>query len=835
MKEKCFHCGLPVLSSIKASIKIFDKLRYFCCPGCEAVAKTIINSGMDDFYRFREQPNKQNSGLIPDVELLEKLSIYDHPEVQKTFVRHNGKNQQAGLILENIHCAACLWLNEQYLRKLAGVLDVTIDYSSQQAWVKWDPEKIKLSEILRAITEIGYIAHPFDPVRREKLLKEQYHRSAERLLFALLLMMPVMSFSIAGYWMGNPDTAGDLPLFSVIGRWSSLIVITVMLGYSGLEFFAGAWRDLSRHQVGMDIPIVLGLGTAYVGSFYSTAMQSGDVYFDSISMFIVFVLIARVFELRGRMLSANTIDRMLKIIPRTVSRLTTNNKLETVAVVNLEVGHKIRLQPGESVPVDGKLLSKVSSFDESLLTGESRPVVHYQGETVLSGTCNIDQPIDIEVVHTVQSSTLAEIHELVSRGLKLRPHYALLAERTAHWFVIAVLLIALMTAIFWLSYKPENALANIISVLIISCPCALALATPVALAIAAGHFSDANILPLRMSALEPLSKASMIAFDKTGTLTLGKPVIVHSEILGQYDSNYLLQIAAALEMNSEHPIAHSFRNVAKETGVADSFQAAHIYNQTGQGISGQINGQTWYLGTPGFALQGITLAQEIQEKIDGFVKQGCTVVMLANEHGGQAFYILEDTLRENVKSTLSMLKANGIQHFAIISGDHSRVVNYFAEKLGISNHQGDMSPADKLEWIRARQSEGYSVIMVGDGINDAPTLTAADSSISFGNAANLAQQVSDFVIMGNDFSALQKIQEISQQTRQVILQNLGWAVVYNLFAIPAAAAGLIPPWGAAIGMSLSSLLVVSNAMRLFSRPISSTMEKQVVSNNSQMM
>ncbi len=801
----CYHCNLTIPPDTEISGKVMGETRAFCSAGCAAVAKSISDSGLDDFYRFRGQSDPaEKTEVKPD-----SLAVYDHPEVQKSFVRNVGEHREASLILEGIRCSACLWLNEQHLRKLDGIIDVQIDANSHQARVKWDPARLKLSAILAAVADIGFIAHPFDPTRREQLLKEQKSRSIERLLFAGFLMMPVMSFQIAGYWIGGPDEAGNYQLFESLGRWFMLLVVTIVLAYSGQDFFKGAWRDLKHKQLGMDVPVVLGLSTAWVGSAVSTVLGHGDVYFDSIVMFVFFVLLARVWELRGRLESANALDETLKIMPRTAMRIGPDGVAEQVSVLDLLPGDKLRLLPGENVPVDGRLLSEASTFDESLLTGEAIPVLRQKGDMLVGGACNVDQPIEIEVTKNSGASTMMEIHQMIARGLNERPKYAQIADRIAPWFVGIVLVIALATLGFWLLYDPARALPNLIAVLIVTCPCALALATPVALAISASGFARLNVLPMRMTALEPLSKATVLAFDKTGTLTLGQPTLA-----AQWGPTNALPIAAQLEAKSEHPFARALRGeLAKSGAVIDSTLA--VRNYPGKGVEAKIDGTKWRLGTEGFALSEAHILPAAAESWRAAqLSHGRSVVTLADGNGLHAMFAFEDALRVGVADSLNELQKMGFHKITILSGDNAEAVQKLAEKLSISEAHGGLSPTEKLAWVQEQQANGERVVMVGDGINDAPVMTTADAAISFSGATELARQSADFVILGPDFKNLTKVFRLASATGRIIRQNLLWAAGYNLLAVPAAAFGYVPPWAAAIGMSVSSLLVVSNAMRL---------------------
>ncbi|MEW6445162.1 MAG: heavy metal translocating P-type ATPase [Pseudomonadota bacterium] len=802
----CFHCGLDIPKGIDLHYPVLGQERHFCCAGCHAACKTIVDAGFGDFYRYREQEGEVSPQVLPEV--LKNLALYDRPEIQAGFVRTDGEWREAALILENIRCAACLWLNEQHLRAQPGVLDVRLDYASHQARVKWDPSVTRLSEILQAIAAIGYVAHPYDPAHRERLLEDERRRSVERLLFSGLLGMQVMMFAVATYWMGGYNTAGELELWEIIGRWTSLAVTLIMLVYSGADFFAGAWRDLRNHRLGMDVPVVLGLVTAWGGSLWATVVGDEDVYFDSIGMFIFFVLLARVVELKGRMAAADALDRLMKVIPRTATRVDADGDVEA-PVVDLRPGDVVRLLPGASAPVDGRLLGGVSSFDESHLTGEAVPVLRREGDWISAGSCNVEQSVLMRVERVSLDSTMNELQRLMDQGLSERPRLAELAERVSAPFVAIVLALSALTALGWWLVEPARALPNTIAVLIITCPCALALATPVALAIAAGRFASLGVLPMRMAAVEALAVADTLVLDKTGTLTRGRPTLTDVRLLKGMDEHVARGLAAGMERHSEHPIAHALREGVEPQDIGDD-----VTNLPGQGLECHHAGALWRLGTPGFALEGGTLDDEERAWLDARMDEGSIVVVLSREGEGRAIFVMHDEPREGAGAFISEARALGVRRVVVLSGDQPGAVRSLAERLGIDEYHGAMRPEDKLAWIRQAQAGGAVVMMVGDGINDAPTLAAAQVSVSFGAATTLAQLHSDFVLLGADLRVLGQAIRLARHARRNTRHNLLWAVGYNVVAVPFAALGFITPWLAAIGMSLSSLLVVGNALRL---------------------
>lgn len=805
----CFHCGLPLDTSQRHAATVLGETRHFCCRGCLCVAQAIVDAGLEEYYTHRRE-TAVTADVVPEV--FRRLSFYDNPEVQQSFVRDRPGSREASLLLENIRCAACLWLNERVLRGLDGVLDVDLDYANHHARVRWDPDRIQLSEILEGILNIGYVAHPYDPARREQLNALQRKRSTERLIFAGVIGMVVMNFAIAGYVMGLSDETGELALWIRIGRWTSLFATTALLVYPGQEFFTGAWRDLRNRRLGMDVPIALGLSVAYLGSLHATWTQAGEVYYDSIAMFVFLVLLARRIELRGRVQAANALDRVGRILPRVARRLDGAAEYE-VLVTELAPGDRVRVRPGEIVPSDGRLADGCSSFDESLLTGEPLPVLHGPGDRVIGGSCNVDQSVVITVEKASADSTVSEIHRLLASGLRDAPRYAVLAQRAATWFVGAVLLIAAVTATTWLWLDPTAALPNTVAVLIVTCPCALALATPVAAAIGVGRLADRGLLTVRGDAVEILAECDTFAFDKTGTLTAGELRLERIEPFGDLTAGEALAVAAALEAHSEHPIGRALR----ESHPGPIAEAAGLHHEVGAGVEGRVAGSRWRIGRPTFAC-GRAGRDRLADRAAQRSRDGLLVIALSRvDHEGRAagaLFELRDAMRPGAAELIRTLRSEGVSHVALLSGDSQASVERVAEELGIAQALGDLKPADKLRWIRDRQAAGERVAMIGDGINDAPTLAAADVSLSFGHATELAQVNSGLLVLGGDLRVIGDARRLAAKTRRIIRQNLIWAASYNFLAVPAAAVGWIAPWGAAIGMSLSSLLVVINALRL---------------------
>ncbi len=821
--ERCYHCGLPLPEGEAPSLD-FAGERRFCCEGCKSVCQAIIASGNGDYYRFREQAGKTVDAREL-ARLVSRFNLYDNPDIQKDFVRRGDTWREAWLILEEIRCAACLWLNERSLRQLDGVVDVQMDYAAQQARVRWDPARIALSDILASIAAIGYVAHPFDPRYREALNAELRQRSVKRIIFAAILGMVVMQTAIGGYFFGAPVEGKGYPLWVSISRWSSLLATGAILAYPGQLFFRNAWRDIRNRSAGMDVPVALGLGLAWLGSLAATVTGVGEVYYESIAMFVLFILLARHLELRARIDATALLDRLLRVIPASARKITDQGSAE-VAVVELRPGDRVALAPGETAPVDGVLKSPRGSFDESLLTGEMAPVMRVAGDAIVSGAINIEQPVEIEVSRSSQDSTLARIQQLARNSLASKPDYVDLAERVAGKFVVAILALASLTVGFWTWADPGHALARGIAVLIVTCPCALALASPVALSLCASGLNRFHMVALRMASIEALHQVDTVALDKTGTLTTGKPELTGVRPLQTLDSDRLLAIAAAMEQGSEHPFARALKSAAGDLALPTATDIAHV---PGKGVMASIDGEIWRLGSEHFAAPRGDEASLVApaEKLR---REGLSVLILSNASGPQALFSIADPLREGVDAFIQALRQPrrvGLagrfwpwrgpaarRRVVIISGDHPESVRALADRLDVDEALGGLSPDDKLAWLKRQQRHGHRLMMVGDGVNDAPVLAAADVSMAFSDATDLAQSHADLVVIGKDYTQLAGGLDLMEKTRRIVLWNLGWAVTYNLLAVPAAAVGWITPWMAAIGMSLSSFVVVINSLRL---------------------
>ena len=823
----CFHCGLPVPSDRDYSVVIDEHPRPMCCPGCQAVAKAIVDGGLTDYYRYRTATPDNPDEAVPA--FLDELSLYDDPAIQASFVRDTeetpgkpatGEVKEAALILEGIVCAACVWLNERHVGGLPGVHEFRVNYSTHRAHLRWDAARIRLSEILEAIAAIGYRAHPFDPSRQEAVHRRERARQLRRLGVAGLGMVQAMMIAVALY-------AGEAqhmdPAIREFLRWISLIIATPVVFYSAASFFENAARDLRYRRLGMDVPVSLAIGLAYTASAWATFSGAGEIYFDSVTMFTFFLLAGRYLEVEARQRAGEAADNLLRLLPARALRLDTgiDGALTETSVPphTLTPGDRVRVRPGETVPADGRIEDGRSSLDESLLTGESRPRARGPGDTVIGGAINRESPLIVRIERVGPDTVLSGIQRLLDRAQTEKPRIAGLADRVAGYFVAGVLIVASTVALAWWFHRPEDALWVTLSVLVVTCPCALSLATPAALTAATGRLMQRGVLTTRGHALETLARLETIVFDKTGTLTEGRLELVQVEPRSPWDRDTARRYAAALEQASEHPLAQALSHTTTELPPVED-----LTNIPGQGITGRIAGATYRIGNWDFVHDGLSVPAD--EALRAQLETGGPVVYLADTEAIRAVFYLRDRPRPEAATTLTRLDGMGIATH-LISGDDPRVTEAVAAEVGLprtATVAGDQQPSDKLTFVKQQQEQGTVTAMVGDGVNDAPVLAGASVSFAMGGASQIARSSADLVLLRNDLREIPEAIAVGRRTLRIIRQNMTWALTYNLLALPAAALGWIAPWMAAIGMSASSLLVVLNALRLRSDPVAPSAE-----------
>ncbi|NOV26412.1 heavy metal translocating P-type ATPase [Cupriavidus necator] len=806
----CFHCGLPVTDTEPLAADLDGGRRVFCCGGCQALAQTLHAAGFAHLYgdeaRFARPIDEESRREAEPI-----WAAYDTPELRAQFVRPlDGGRAEITLAPENIRCAACAWLIEQQLCRQPGVESAMANVATRRVVVRWRDGAQTVSGLLAALAGIGYMAWPFEVSRTDQQDRRARRGLLMRMAVAMLGMMQVMMYAWPIYTHEATIDPGQLQLM----RWASFALTLPVVCYAASPIFAGAWRSLRQRHMGMDVPVAIGVAAGFAASALATVRGVGEVYFDSVTMFVAFLLLARYLELRVRQASRSGAEMLARQLPATCERLSGAGAAgERIPVARLRAGDLIRVKAGEIVPADGAVTSGASELDESMLTGESRPVRRSAGETVLAGSFNTASPLELRVTRVGAGTRLAEIVAVLDRALAEKPRLATLADRVAGWFVATLLALAALTGMVWgLWIDPSRALLVTIAVLVVSCPCALSLATPAALAAAGAALSRRGVLLARGHALETLARVTDVVLDKTGTLTEGRFAVAGVEPLGEVDSGRCLALAAAMERGGEHPIARALTAAAPDH-AGPPLQVSDMRNVPGQGLEAVVAGRRLRLGRADFvgALRGHGLGAPADP--GSSMHPGATVVWLGAQTGPLARFVLADVQRQETPALLARLRDLGVRCH-LVSGDNPAAVHWWAEQFGIERVAGEVTPEGKRDYVARLQQGGAVVLAVGDGINDAPVLAQAQVSIAIGSGAPLAQAGADAVLTHGGVAEIATALAVSRQTRRVVRQNLGWAFFYNVVAIPLAATGLVTAWMAGIGMSLSSLLVVANAWRL---------------------
>ena len=807
----CFHCGLPVTDTEPLASELDGSRRVFCCGGCQALAQTLHAAGFAHLYgdeaRFARPIDDDARREAEPI-----WAAYDTPELRSQFVRPlDGGRAEITLAPENIRCAACAWLIEQHLSRQPGVESAVANVATRRVVVRWRDGAQTVAGLLAALAGIGYMAWPFEVSRTDQQDRRARRGLLMRMAVAMLGMMQVMMYAWPIYTHEATIDPGQLQLM----RWASFALTLPVVLYAASPIFAGAWRSLRQRHMGMDVPVAIGIGAGFAASALATVRGVGEVYFDSVTMFVAFLLLARYLELRVRQASRSGAEMLARQLPATCERLAAAGAAgERVPVARLRAGDLIRVKAGEIVPADGAVVAGASELDESMLTGESRPVRRCAGDTVLAGSFNTASPLELRITRVGAGTRLAEIVAVLDRALAEKPRLATLADRVAGWFVATLLGLAALTGLVWgLWIDPSRALLVTIAVLVVSCPCALSLATPAALAAAGAALSRRGVLLTRGHALETLARVTDVVLDKTGTLTEGRFAVAAVEPLADADRAQCLALAAAMERGGEHPIARAL--VAAAQGSAGMpLQVSDMRNVPGQGLEAIVDGRRLRLGRADFvAALGPDSGQAPDTGRSDADHSGATVVWLGAPAGPLARFVLADVERAQTPQLLARLRELGVRCH-LVSGDHADAVHWWASHFGIACVTGAVTPEGKRDYVARLQQGGAVVLAVGDGINDAPVLAQAQVSIAIGSGAPLAQAGADAVLTHGGVAEIATALAVSRQTRRVVRQNLGWAFFYNVVAIPLAATGLVTAWMAGIGMSLSSLLVVANAWRL---------------------
>jgi Cu2+-exporting ATPase len=794
----CFHCGEPIPAGTSLSVIRDGRRHAVCCAGCQAVAELIFSSGLGRYYQFREE-----LGRKAEEDLAGEIQAWEGCDTRESLWGQELSDGRRELLLqtEGIRCAACAWLIRSHMEKLPGVQSTQVDTATGYTRIVWHPAENRLSRLAAALMQLGYRPHLPLASAEEQGRQAERRNSMKRLGVAGLGMMQVMMYAVGLY-------AGDAFGIAVAERsflaWVSLLVTLPVLLYSGRVFFQGAWRSLQAGRPGMDVPVALAISLAFVASCFNFFRGQGEVWFDSVVMFIFFLSLGRHMEmmLRHRNLQAGA--ALARLLPEWAERLQ-DGRRHTVPAGDLEPGDRVLVASGASFPADGAIRAGATEVDEAMLTGESRAVAKIAGDEVIAGTINLTQPVEVEVTASGQDTAVSALGRLLLRAQSTRPATDSLPPWLVPVFIVAVLAIAGLTFLGWSALGDARAFPAMLAVLVASCPCALSLALPVVHAAASRRLLDEGILLTRGEALQALNDVDTVVFDKTGTLTEGSPELVDIEINRERTNSgetEALRIASALEVMSAHPVARALQAAVRRDPAADAqpLKAADVVVRPGMGLEGRVQGVRWRIGTASHL--GIAIERDADDAI-----------WLGDDQGWVARFRFRDTLRRDAAVTVSQLQDSGLDTL-ILSGDASTAVASVAGRLNIGHYLARQTPTMKLEQLESLRRGGKRILMVGDGVNDAPVLAAADVSMTVKGGAELANSTADLILTADSLKLVVVARQIAARTRQLISQNLAWAVVYNTSVMPLAIAGMLKPWMAALGMSLSSLLVVANASRL---------------------
>jgi len=783
--------AIRYLSEENSSAK--TTIRYFCCTGCQGVYHLLSDSGLDGFYDKLGEKK-----LTAPSHVYEDSSSFDTDSFYEQFVTMNSEGfQEISLIIEGIHCSACVWLNEKALHKLKGVVDVSINYTNNKAKVVWADHIIKLSKIVEMIRAIGYNAYPYDPsIQEEKAnaMRKDYYLRMVVAIFAAMNIMWIAVAQYAGYFTGMTQ---QMKTILNVAEWA---LATPVLFYSGWVFFKGAYFGIRNKIVNMDILVATGALLTYLYSIYITLLQEGEAYFDSVAMIITFVLIGKFLEVLSKKSAADTLDMIGKHIPNEVN-IVEEGELKRLNVHSVKVGDIIEVKPGEKAVLDGEVVSGEGYFDESSLSGESRPIYKKEGEKIISGTICIDALFRYRAVKDFSNSTLSHLVSLLENAMSKKPQIEMTANQISGYFSTVILALSLLTFLVWWFWPHsfDRSFMVGISVIVIACPCALALATPVATLIGLSLGGKRGILFKEAAQLETMAKTDMLILDKTGTITEGKHEVISLKLFEDLDRPLLL----ALCESSLHPVSQGVCSyLKKEDEDLRPVELISSKQVPSRGTVGVYNGQKILGGNARFM-------EDNGIKID--VESGFSLFFFAIEERLIGYFELRDRPKEGIVELLDMCDKHKIE-VVMLTGDHDESAKNIADEVGIKEYYAGLSPEQKADFVSSQKDK--VIVMVGDGVNDVLALAHANIGIAMGSGSDIAIDVSDVVLLNDSLKSLKEAFLISRRTFGLVKQNLAISLVYNAITIPLAMAGYIIPLIAAVSMSFSSLLVVGNSIRI---------------------
>lgn len=797
-KHPCDHCHLEYEASMLVPDTSFSPPKFFCCKGCQGVFHLLKDEGLDTFYH-----KMGDATLSPPKVLMDDTSRFDLEGFVSKYVKTNQEGfSEIALIIEGIHCSACVWLNEKVLSKQDGIVEVSINYSNHKAKIVWDGAVIKLSHIIETIRSIGYNAYPYDPKSGEERATIQRREYYSKLLVGVFATMNVMWIAIAqyaGYFTGMQSNIKNILNFA------EFILATPTLFYTGSVYFKGAYYGIKHRYITMDFLVATGATLTYVFSLYAMFSKSAEVYFDSVTMIVTFVFAGKYLEVLTKKKAVDTLDAFGSAMPTEVTLIQGDEKVLT-SVESIEIGEILEVKAGDKVAIDGVILEGEGSFDLSRLNGESIPVLAKKGDKILSGSICLDSLIRYQATNTFSSSMLSKLVSLLDDAMNKKPKIEKLANQISGYFSRTILLLAFSTLFFWFytSGSFETGLIVAISVIVIACPCALSLATPVATLVGLGLAAKRGILFKEAGFIESMAKCDTLVLDKTGTITKGKPEVVATEYGHHFDRSLLY----ALAMSSHHPISQGVVSFLKTTETALHVKnLEQIKSIEAKGVKAFFEGHT-LLGGNAKMMQESGIEVAIPKGFERlshyfFAIDGIVV----------AIFGLKDSLKAGAKESIASLKALGLE-IVMLSGDHVSVTHEIAQEVGIKTFQAALLPHEKAAYIEAMRQKGKKVVMAGDGINDTLALAQSEIAIAMGSGADVAVDVSDVILTNDSMQSLYEAFVIARKSLRVVKENLIFSLLYNVVTIPLAMSGHVIPLFAALSMSLSSLVVIGNSMRI---------------------
>lgn len=795
--QGCFHCGEIIPPGLSLSVVINNKEQNMCCIGCQAVATAITENNLEDYYRFRSEKGNKVDAQVP--EALLNNQFIDDENLQSEFTFDVDDCKETILSIDGMSCAACAWLIEKQLSTKPGIAKIQVNATTQRATVVWQNDTIKLSDILTAVKQIGYQALPFKANLAEQRNKLQAKAFIRRLGVSGILTMQVMMIAFGLYFGAFSDLAEHNLAYL---RGTSFVLTLPIVTFGAFPFYTGAISALKARRLSMDVPVSIAIILAFCASTWATFTRSGEVYFESLAMFTFLLLIGKYLEFRARAKAAEVSANLLKLMPLTATKLLTiNNQTQeqVVSAKQLELNDTVIIKPGETIPGDGLILTGKSSVNEAMLTGEHSPVQKAKGSSVFAGTVNGDGNLTIEITKTNSDSFLTNLIRLSESAQAHKPAIAKLSDQIAQYFVALILLTAIATSIYWTMHSPDEAFWITLSVLVATCPCALSLATPTALTCGTIRLNKDGIMIKNAHVLETMPKVDCFAFDKTGTLTNGEFAITDVTLLNeQYNKESVLAIAAALEAHSEHPLAKAFNQFRDHDINVNDVAVA-----PGCGVKGNKDGHQICIGKVSWIEESLTVDRR-------YHKAQC---LLTVDNILIAAFYMQDTLRVNTKSVINTMRLANIETM-LISGDNKAGVNAFNQQVKLDQSFASCSANDKLKLLADKQNAGKTVAMVGDGVNDSPVFAQAHVSIAMGSGTEIAKSGADVILLNNHLASLLRLKTIALKTSNIVKQNFAWAFAYNAIVLPLAVCGFITPYMAVLGMSASSIIVVTNSLRL---------------------